>query len=137
MRRYACLIYYDPQKLFGGSPEANAALAECEGYDEVLKGQGAFVLGEALEMPETAMTVQVRDGTMSTTDGPFMESREMLGGIVLIEAIDLNAALRLAAGHPLARIGAIEVRPAVDFSEPRPDLSVPDLRDPAPRNPTP
>lgn len=121
MRRYACLIHYDPKVLFGGGPEANAALAECEGYDEVLKGQGAFVLGEALELPESAMTVRVREGRMSATDGPFMESREMLGGLVLIEAMDLNAALRLAAGHPLARIGAIEVRPVVDFSEPRPE----------------
>lgn len=125
MPRYACLIHYDPHVLFGGSPEANAALAECEGYDEVLKAQGAFILGEALEMLETAMTVRVRDNAMSATDGPFMESREMLGGIVLIEAADLNAALRLAAGHPLARIGAVEVRPLVDFSEPRPDLSDP------------
>lgn len=122
MRRYACLIHYDPKVLFGGGPEANAALAECEGYDEVLKGQGAFVLGEALELPESAMTVRVREGRMSATDGPFMESREMLGGLVLIEAVDLNAALRLAAGHPLARIGAIEVRPVVDFSGPRPEL---------------
>jgi hypothetical protein len=124
MRCYACLIHYDPKVLFGGSLEANAALAACEGYDEVLRGQGAFVLGEALEMPDTAVTVRVREGRMSATDGPFMESREMLGGPVLIEAADLNAALRLAAGHPLARIGAIEVRPVVDFSEARPDLSV-------------
>ena len=123
MPRYACLIHYDPKVLFGGGPEANAALAECEGYDEVLKGQGAFVASEALEMPDTAMTVRMREGHMAMTDGPFIEAREMLGGIVLIEAVDLNAALRLAAGHPLARIGAIEVRPVVDFSEPRPDLS--------------
>lgn len=127
MPRYACLIHYDPKVLFGGGPEASAALAECEGYDEVLRGHGAFVASEALELPETAMTVRVRDNAMSATDGPFMESREMLGGIVLIEVADLNAALRLAAGHPLARIGAVEVRPVVDFSEPRPDL-----RDPIP-----
>jgi hypothetical protein len=127
MPRYACLIHYDPKVLFGGSPKASAALAECEGYDEVLKAQGAFVASEALEMPETAITVQVREDQVSMTDGPFIEAREMLGGIVLIEAVDLNAALRLVAGHPLARVGAIEVRPVVDFSEPRPDLS-----DPAP-----
>ena len=84
--RYACLIYYDPKELFGGAPEANAALAECEGHDEVLKKTGNFVLGEALEMPESAITVRMRDGRMSTTDGPFMESKEMLGGIVVIDA---------------------------------------------------
>ncbi|WP_265517476.1 YciI family protein [Nitratireductor luteus] len=120
--RYACLIYYDPKKLFGGSPEANAALSECANYDEVLKESGHFVTAEALELPESAMTAQVRDGKMSAVDGPFMETKEMLGGIIIIEAPDLNEAARLAAGHPLARIGAVEVRPVVDFSTPPPQL---------------
>jgi hypothetical protein len=120
--RYACLIYYNARTLFGGSPEANAALEQCAGYDDKLKESGHFVLGEALEMPESALTVQVRNGKMSATDGPFMETKDMLGGIVLIEAHDLNDAARVAAGHPLAKIGAIEVRPLVDFSQPRPEL---------------
>lgn len=120
--RYACLIYYDPKKLFNESPESNAALEQCEDHDLVLKASGHFVMGEALELPESALTVQVRDGLMSSSDGPFMETREMLGGIVLIEAVDLNEAARVAAGHPLARIGSIEVRPVVDFSQPRPVL---------------
>jgi hypothetical protein len=120
--RYACLIYYDPKKLFGGSPEANAALAECQGHDEVLKAGGNFVLGEALEMPDNAVTVRIRDGKMSSTDGPFMETKEMLGGIVLVDAVDLNDAVRLASTHPIARIGAVEVRPVVDFSGPPPQL---------------
>lgn len=120
--RYACLIYYNPKTLFGGSPEANSVLAECTTYDEVLKASGHFVMGEALEMPDTAMTVQMRDGKMSSTDGPFMETREMLGGIVLIEARDLNEAARVAAGHPVARVGFVEVRPVVDFSTPPPQL---------------
>jgi hypothetical protein len=59
---------------------------------------------------------------MSSTDGPFMESKEMLGGIVVIDATDLNEAARLASTHPIARIGAVEVRPVVDFSQPRPEL---------------
>ncbi len=120
--RYACLIYYDPKILFGGGAEANAALDECQGHDEVLKSTGNFVLGEALEMPENAMTVRVREGKMSSTDGPFMESKEMLGGIIVIDAADLNEAVRLASTHPIARIGAVEVRPVVDFSQPRPEL---------------
>jgi len=120
--RYACLIYYDPKTLFGGSAEANTALAECANYDVKLTQSGHFVSGEALEMPDTAMTVQMRDGKMSATDGPFMETREMLGGIVMIEAADLNEAARVAAGHPIARIGAVEVRPVVDFSQPPPQL---------------
>ena len=120
--RYVCLIYYHPKTLFGGSPESNAALAECSTYDEKLRESGHFVTAEALELPENAMTVQVRDGKMSATDGPFMETREMLGGMVVIEARDLNEAARVASGHPLARVGFIEVRPVVDFSQPRPEL---------------
>ncbi|HEV7371324.1 YciI family protein [Arenibaculum sp.] len=120
--RYACLIYYDPKTLFGGSPEADAALDECATYDVTLKESGHFVMGEALELPEEAMTVRVRDGKMSAVDGPFMETKEMLGGIILIEARDLNEAARVASGHPLARVGAVEIRPVVDFSQPRPEL---------------
>jgi len=120
--RYACLIYYNPKTLFGGSPEANAVLAECATYDDKLKECGHFVMGEALELPDSAMTVQVREGKMSATDGPFIETKEMLGGIVLIEASDLNEAARVASGHPLARLGSIEVRPVVDFSQPPPKM---------------
>lgn len=120
--RYACLIYYDPKTLFGGSPEADAALAECATSDTKLQESGHFVMGEALVLPNEAMTVQVRDGKMSAVDGPFMETKEMLGGIVVIEAHDLNEAVRVASGHPLAKIGSIEVRPTVDFSTPRPEL---------------
>lgn len=120
--RYACLIYYDPNILFAGGPEANAALAECEHYDDKLKETGHFVTGEALELPEGAMTVRVRGGKVSAVDGPFMETKEMLGGVIVIDAADLNEAARVAAGHPLATIGSIEVRPVVDFSQPRPEL---------------
>ena len=108
--RYACLIYYDPKTLFGGGSEADAALEECATYDVTLKESGHFVMGEALELPEEAMTVRVRDGKMSAVDGPFMETKEMLGGIILIEARDLNDAIRIASGIPMARLGTIEVR---------------------------
>jgi hypothetical protein len=120
--RYACLIYYHPKTLFGGSPEAKTALAECQGFDVKLKESGHFVMAEALELPESAMTLKVRDGKMSSVDGPFMETKEMLGGIVLIDAPDLNEAVRVASGHPIARIGSVEVRPVVDFSQPPPQL---------------
>jgi hypothetical protein len=120
--RYACLIYYDPHKMFDQSPEAESVLAECTTHDEKLKASGHLVIGEALELPESAMTVRVRDGKMSAVDGPFMETKEMLGGLVLIEAADLNEAVRVAATIPQARVGAVEVRPVVDFSTPRPVL---------------
>jgi len=77
-----------------------------------------MVMAAALQMPDQAMTVQVRDGKMSTTDGPFMETKEMLAGFVIIEARDLNEAVRIGAGIPLAKLGFIEVRPLLDFSQP-------------------
>ena len=120
--RYHCLIYFDPQKVFNGSPEANAVLAEVGPHDAGLKAGGHLVMSQPLNLPKEAITVQVRDGETTTTDGPFMETKEMLGGILLIEARDLNEAIRIAAGIPFARLGHIEVRPAIDFSQPRPEL---------------
>lgn len=114
--RYACLIYYDPKVLFDQSPASQSVLAQCAGHDDVLKASGHFVSAEALELPESAMTVQVRDGKMSTVDGPFIETKEMLGGFIVIDALDLNEAVRIAAGIPQARLGSVEVRPVVDFS---------------------
>ena len=120
--RYVCLIYFDPKTVFDGSPESNAVLAEVGSSNERLRASGHYLASEPLELPENAMTVRVRDGKMSATDGPFMETKEVLGGFVLIEARDLNEALQVAASLPFAKLGAIEVRPTVDFSKPRPRL---------------
>ena len=120
--RYHCLIYFDPQTVFNGSPEANAVLAAVGPHDAELKASGHLLMSEPLNLPREAITVQVRDGKMSTTDGPFMETKELLGGIILIEARDLNEAVRIAAGIPFAKLGHVEVRPAIDFSKPRPTL---------------
>jgi hypothetical protein len=120
--RYVCLIYFDPQKVFNGSPEAEAVLAELGPHAEELKASGQLVMGQPLTLPNEAMTVQVRDGKMSATDGPFMETKEMLGGFTVIEARDLNEAVQIAGRHPYAKLGFIEVRPVVDYSKPRPRL---------------
>jgi len=120
--RYACLIYMEPQKVFNDSPEANAVLAEVRAFDERFKATGHLVLGVPLTLPKEAVTVRVRDGRTSTTDGPFMETKEVLGGLTLIEARDLNEAVQIAAQIPLAKLGAVEVRPLIDFSKPRPKL---------------
>jgi hypothetical protein len=120
--RYVCLIYFDPLKVFNGSAESEALLAELGPYQEGLVASGHFVAAQPLQLPREAMTVHVRDGRMSATDGPFMETKEMLGGFVVIDARDLNEAIQVAARHPYARVGFIEVRPVVDFSEPRPRL---------------
>jgi hypothetical protein len=120
--RYVCLVYFDPQTVFSQSPEANAVLAASGPYDRELEARGLLVATEALQLPQAAMTVKVRDGKMSATDGPFMETKEILGGFIVIEARDLNEAVQIAAGIPLAKLGSVEVRPVVDFSEPRPQL---------------
>jgi hypothetical protein len=118
--RYVCLVYFDPKKVFDQSAESNAVLNASGAYDNELKASGHLVLAQALQLPDSAMTVHVRDGKASTTDGPFMETKEVLAGFVLVEARDLNEAVRLASGIPLAKLGYIEVRPVVDFSKPRP-----------------
>jgi len=120
--RYACLIYFDPKKVFNQSQEAEEVLRDSMDPSSEVRAGGHIVTEGPLQLPDQAVTLQVRDGKMSMTDGPFMETKEMLGGIVLIEARDLNEAVRIAAGIPFARIGFIEVRPLVDYSQPRPTL---------------
>jgi hypothetical protein len=120
--RYVCLIYFDPKKAFDGSSESNAVLAAVGPHDEALKAKGQLVFARALALPAEAMTGQVRDGKKSATDGPFMETKEMLGGLIVIEAPDLNSAAQIAAGIPFAQLGSIEVRPVPDSTKPRPKL---------------
>ena len=120
--RYVCLVYFDPKEVFNQSPEAQAVLGAVGPHDARLRASGQMVSSEALTLPNEAVTVRVRDGKISATDGPFMETKEVLGGFMLIEAHDLNDAVRIAAGIPFARLGSIEVRPVVDFSKPRPKL---------------
>ncbi|KQU99006.1 YciI family protein [Devosia sp. Root105] len=116
--RYACLVYFDPATAFDGSATSNAVLQEAETNRQHLLAGG--ISAEALTLPSDAVTVRVRGGKTSTTDGPFMETKEVLGGFVLIEAEDIDAAVRIAATNPMAKLGSIEVRPLVDFSKPRP-----------------
>ena len=120
--RYHCMIFFDPQKVFNGSPESNAVLAEIGPHDSKLRASGHFVTSEPLNLPKEAVTVRVREGKTSKIDGPFMETREMLGGLMVIEARDLDEAVGIAAEMPYAKLGAIEVRPAIDYSKPRPTL---------------
>ena len=120
--RYACLIYFDPRKVFNHSPEGEAVLRDSMDPENEVRRSGQIVSEAPLQLPDQAVTLRVRDGKMTTSDGPFIETKEMLGGFLVIDAKDLNDALRLAALIPLARIGAVEVRPFVDFSKPRPVL---------------
>jgi len=120
--QYHCLIYFDPKTAFADTPEARRMMADIPVYAARLKAEGHHVADFPLNLPGTAVTLRNRDGKVSTTDGPFMETKEMLGGLMVIEARDLNEAIRIAAECPHARLGTIEIRPAIDFSQPRPRL---------------
>ena len=114
--RYLCLIY-DEEQTLNAMPksEADAFMGEYFSFTEDVKKRGQYVAGEALQPVSTATTVRVRNGALVTTDGPFAETTEQLGGFYLIEARDLNDAIQVASRIPSARIGSIEVRPVVDF----------------------
>ncbi|WP_111657691.1 YciI family protein [Isoalcanivorax indicus] len=107
--KYLCLVYADETQLHSqpDSPED----AECHAYAEAIAGSGAMVAAEALAPVSTAVTVRVRQGKSTVTDGPFAETKEQLTGFYLVEADSLEAALRIAEGIPPARVGSIEVRP--------------------------
>jgi hypothetical protein len=113
--RYLLLIYTEEPT---ETPPADVMAAELEGYnafsDEIRK-RGIFEAGEALHPTTSATTVRVRDGQTVTTDGPFAETKEALGGFYLINAKDLDDAIELAAKIPGAKHGSIEVRPIFDF----------------------
>jgi len=114
--RYALLIYTAEQT---EAPPPDVQQAETEGYNaftEHVKARGAYQAGEALDPTSTATTVRVRDGKTLTTDGPYAETKEALGGFYLVEAADLDEAIAYAAMIPGARHGAIEVRPIFEWS---------------------
>lgn len=115
--KYLCLIY-ENEKNWETMPQsdAEAIMKEYFAFTEDIRKNGKYVAGEALQPTPTATTVRVRNGKTSTTDGPFVETKEQLGGFYLIDAKDLNDAIQVAARIPSARLGSIEVRPVVDFS---------------------
>ena len=110
--KYLCLVYYDESAVGAMSPrECDALNAECIAYGESNVASGHRLGGEALEPTHTATTVRVRNGQVSTTDGPFAETKEQLAGFYYIEAKDMAEAIRVASGIPPARLGSIEIRP--------------------------
>jgi hypothetical protein len=116
--RFACLVYFDPSTAFDGSPENVAVLnaAEVNRQELLAAGVGA----EALMLPSTAVTVRVRGDRILQSDGPFAETKEVLGGFYVVEGADISEAVRIASANPMAKLGAVEVRPMVDFSQARP-----------------
>ena len=89
----------------------------CFVYDDQLRANGHFAGGEALQPPDTARTLRYSDGRIVVTDGPFAETKEQLGGILILEARDLNHAVELISKHPGATFGPWEIRPAADLRE--------------------
>ena len=115
--KYLCLIYDEEKKMTTMTKEqGEAMMGEYFAFTEDVKKSGHYVAGEALKPVHTATSVRVRNGKMSTTDGPFAETKEQLGGFYLIEARDLNDALQVAARIPSVKSGTIEVRPIEVFS---------------------
>ena len=98
-----------------GTPEHAAEMQEWFAYSEALATAGAMVSGEPLQGTDTATTVRVRDGQVVTTDGPFAETKEVLGGFYMIDVDDLDAAMHWAAKIPLAPYGSVEVRPLMEL----------------------
>lgn len=116
--KYICLGYIDAHA-FASLPDAerHAMMDSCFAYDDQLRANGHFKGGEALQPPDTAMSLRYTNGRVVVTDGPFMETKEQLGGIMILEARDLNHAVDLISKHPGAKAGPWEIRPAADLGE--------------------
>lgn len=109
--QYLCLVYHEEATIDAlPASEYDAIMGEVLAYREELRQRGHYLASSPLQPVRAATTVRVRDGKVSITDGPFAETKEQLGGFYLIEARDLNEAIRLASRMPPARVGAIEVR---------------------------
>jgi hypothetical protein len=117
--KYICLGYYDKGKFDGmAEGDRNAMFDACFEYDDHLRANGNWACGEALQSQETALTLYWKNGKVATTDGPYAETKEQLGGILVLEARDMNHAVQLMAQHPAMPYGNIfEIRPAGDMNE--------------------
>ena len=113
--KYVCLGFIDESKFSEIAPEdAQRMMEECFAYDDELRRGGHFLGGEALDSARNAVTLRMKHGKVEVTDGPYVETKETLGGILLLEARDLNHAIALMSKHPaLLTIGnSFEIRPA-------------------------
>lgn len=116
--KYICLGYMEANKFETMSEsERNAFVDTCFAYDDVLRKNGHFVGGEALQSARNAVTLRAKSGKVLVTDGPYAETKEQLGGILMLEAKDLNHAIQLMSKHPGVRGGPFEIRPAADLTE--------------------
>src|SRR5687767_12995379 len=115
--KFICFGYLDTQKWSTLSADQQTALIDaCFAYDDMLKKNGHWAGGEGLQGPHTARTLRIHGGKIAVTDGPYAESKEMLGGLLIIEARDLNHAVELISNHPGMNMGPWEIRPAEDMT---------------------
>jgi hypothetical protein len=116
--KFICLGYIEPNKFENLSEtDRNAMVDECFTYDDELRRNGHFAGGEALQPPQTAATLRWNQGKALVTDGPYAETKEQIGGILILEARDLNHAIELMSKHPGVKAGPFEIRPAADLTE--------------------
>lgn len=117
--KYICFGYYDKSKFDAmTAAERDAMFDTCLDYDDHLRANGNWAGGEALQPAETALTICRKNGKVATTDGPYTETKEQLGGILVLEARDMNHAVELMSQHPALTYGnTFEIRPAGDMSE--------------------
>jgi hypothetical protein len=110
--KYVCLGYFDANEWNTlGAVERDALVAECRAFDEELRRAGRWAGGDVLQTARNAVTLRYGDGGVLVTDGPYAQTKEQIGGILYLEARDLNEAIQLVSRHPGVRIGPWEIRP--------------------------
>ena len=115
--KFVCLGYIEENKFESLSEgDRNKMVDECFTYDDYLRNNGHFAGGEALQGPRSAATLRWQDGKVTVTDGPYAETKEPIGGILLLEVRDLKHAVQLMSEHPGVKAGPFEIRPAADLS---------------------
>jgi len=115
--KYICFGYLDTQFWTGLSPEQQtAAIDACIAYDDELKKNGHWAGGEGLQGPDKAVVLRDQKGKVTITDGPFTETKEVLGGLLFLEARDLDHAIQLLSNHPGMKMGPWEIRPIEDMT---------------------
>lgn len=115
--KFLCLVYFKQETLDALPPSEKAALTrDSMAYNDLLSQRKHYIAAEALEPVHNARTIRVRQGKSSVTDGPFAESKEVLGGFILVNAATMDEALEIGVGIPLATLGSIEVRPIMPMS---------------------
>lgn len=115
--KFLCFGYLDVESWVKKTPGEQAAMIDqCLAYDEVLKKNGHWVVGEGIQGPEAAVTLRYVNGKVSRMDGPYAETKELLGGLLILEANDADHAVQLISNHPGAKMGPWEIRPVEDMS---------------------